>query len=55
MASRAVGNSRGDRPRGRRSLAAALYLAEPEQLRLPFVLERSWIGPVLRRDPASLT
>ena len=41
----------GDPPRGRRSLAAALHLAEPEQLRLPFVLERSWIGPVLRRDP----
>jgi LuxR family transcriptional regulator, maltose regulon positive regulatory protein len=41
----------GDRPRGRRSLAAALDLAEPEQLRLPFVLERGWIGPVLRRDP----
>jgi LuxR family transcriptional regulator, maltose regulon positive regulatory protein len=40
-----------DRPRGRRSLASALRLAEPEQLRLPFVLERSWIGPVLRRDP----
>jgi LuxR family maltose regulon positive regulatory protein len=41
----------GDRPRGRRSLAFALRLAEPEQLRLPFVLERSWIGPVLHRDP----
>ena len=41
----------GDRLRGRRSLAAALHLAEPEQLRLPFVLERSWIGTVLRRDP----
>ena len=41
----------GDRARGRRSLASALRLAEPEQLRLPFVLERGWIGPVLRRDP----
>ncbi len=41
----------GDRPRGRRSLGSALRLAEAEQLRLPFVLERSWIGPVLRRDP----
>jgi LuxR family transcriptional regulator, maltose regulon positive regulatory protein len=40
----------GDRARGRRSLAAALRLAEPEQLRLPFAMERSWIGPVLRRD-----
>ena len=41
----------GDRARGRRSLASALRLAEPEQLRLPFAIERSWIGPVLRRDP----
>jgi LuxR family transcriptional regulator, maltose regulon positive regulatory protein len=41
----------GDSPQGRRSLASALRLAEPEQLRLPFDLERSWIGPVLRRDP----
>ena len=41
----------GDRMRGRRSLAAALKLAVPEQLRLPFALERGWIGPVLQRDP----
>jgi LuxR family transcriptional regulator, maltose regulon positive regulatory protein len=41
----------GDRPRGRRSLASALRLAGPEQLRLPFALERSWIEPVLQRDP----
>ncbi len=40
-----------DRARGRRSLATALRLAEPEQLRLPFDVERSSIGPVLRRDP----
>jgi LuxR family maltose regulon positive regulatory protein len=40
----------GDRARGRRSLAAALRLAEREHLRLPFVMERGWIGPVLRRD-----
>ena len=42
----------GDRARGRRSLAAALRLAEPEQLRLPFAVERGWIEPVLRADPA---
>ena len=42
---------RGDHARGRRSLASALRLAEREQLRLPFALERSWIGPALRRDP----
>ncbi len=41
----------GDRVRGRRSLASALRLAGPEQLRLPFALERGWIEPVLRRDP----
>jgi len=42
---------RGDRARGRTSLASALRLAEPEQLRLPFVIEHGWIEPVLRRDP----
>jgi LuxR family maltose regulon positive regulatory protein len=39
-----------DRTRGHRSLASALRLAEREQLRLPFVMERSWIGPVIARD-----
>ena len=41
----------GDCARGRGSLVHALRLAEPEQLRLPFVLERGWLRPVLRRDP----
>jgi LuxR family maltose regulon positive regulatory protein len=41
----------GDGTRGRKSLASALRLAEREQVRLPFVVERSWLGPVLRRDP----
>ena len=41
----------GDCARGRRSLGRALRLAERERLRLPFALERGWIGPVLRRDP----
>jgi LuxR family maltose regulon positive regulatory protein len=41
----------GDDGHGRRSLASALRLAEHEQIRLPFVLDRSWLGPVLRRDP----
>jgi LuxR family maltose regulon positive regulatory protein len=41
----------GDGARGRRSLAFALRLAEREQLRLPFVIERGWLGPVLRREP----
>ena len=41
----------GESALGRRSLVRALRLAEREQLRLPFVLERGWIRPVLRRDP----
>jgi LuxR family transcriptional regulator, maltose regulon positive regulatory protein len=41
----------GDSARGRRSLTSALRLAEREQVRLPFAMERGWIGPVLRRDP----
>ena len=41
----------GDGAHGRRSLASALRLAEREQLRLPLVLERGWLGPALRRDP----
>jgi len=51
LADARLGYASGDRARGHRSLAAALRLADPEQLRLPFVLERSWIGPVLRQDP----
>ena len=46
-----LGYDRGDDGRGRRSLACALRLAEREQFRLPFVLERGWLGAVLRRDP----
>ena len=41
----------GDGAQGRRSLASALRLAEREQRRLPLVLERGWLGSVLRRDP----
>ncbi len=41
----------GDRADGRRSLQRALRLGEPERLRLPFVMERTWIRPVLRADP----
>ncbi len=43
--------SRGVPARGARSLAHALRLAEREQLRLPFVLERGWLRQALRRDP----
>jgi LuxR family maltose regulon positive regulatory protein len=41
----------GDHARGRRSLESALRLGEREQLRLPFAMERTWLEPVLRRDP----
>ena len=41
----------GDRARGRRSLESALRLAEREQRRLPFAMQRAWLGSVLRRDP----
>ncbi len=41
----------GDQTRGHRSLASALRLAEPEQFRLPFVMESDWIRRVLRQDP----
>jgi LuxR family maltose regulon positive regulatory protein len=40
----------GDHSRGHRSLAAALRLAESEQRKLPFVLDRGWIEPQLPRD-----
>jgi LuxR family transcriptional regulator, maltose regulon positive regulatory protein len=41
----------GDHAHGHRSLTSALRVAEREQLRLPFALERGWIEPVLRQDP----
>ena len=46
-----LGYSGDDGTRGRRSLASALHLAEHEQLKLPFLAEQSWLGPVLSRDP----
>ena len=41
----------GDGARGRRCLERALRLARPEQERLPFVMERTWLRPILRHDP----
>ena len=38
-----------DRDRGRRSLERALILGEAAHIRLPFVMERSWMRPVLAR------
>jgi LuxR family transcriptional regulator, maltose regulon positive regulatory protein len=40
----------GDGATGRKCLAQALKLAEPEQVQLPFAIERAWIQPVLRQD-----
>ena len=42
----------GDRARAQRSLASALRLAGRDQLRLPLLMERDWIGPVLQHAPA---
>jgi LuxR family transcriptional regulator, maltose regulon positive regulatory protein len=39
----------GDAASGRRSLQRALHLAEPQRLRLPFAMERSWLKPALER------
>ena len=41
----------GDGACGRRHLERALQLAKPERIKLPFVLERTWLRQVLRRDP----
>jgi LuxR family maltose regulon positive regulatory protein len=41
----------GDGARGRRCLEHALQLAKPEQMKLPFAAERTWLRQVLRRDP----
>ncbi len=46
----AVSYQRGDGVNGRKHLTQALKLAEPERIRLPFAMERSWILPVLRED-----
>ena len=46
-----VGYRRGDCATGRKCLAEALKLAEPEHVQLPFAMERAWIQPVLRQDP----
>jgi LuxR family transcriptional regulator, maltose regulon positive regulatory protein len=51
LADARLGYASHDGERGRRSLASALHLAEQEQFRLPFLMESSWLGPVLRRDP----
>jgi LuxR family transcriptional regulator, maltose regulon positive regulatory protein len=41
----------GDGARGRHCLERGLELAKAEQTRLPFVMERTWLWQVLRRDP----
>jgi len=51
LADALLGFRSGDQARARRSLQRALRLGEPERLRLPFAMERSWIRPALRRHP----
>jgi LuxR family maltose regulon positive regulatory protein len=41
----------GDTSRGRRSLDRALRIGDREHISLPFALSRSWLLPILRRDP----
>jgi LuxR family maltose regulon positive regulatory protein len=50
-----LGYRGGDPARGRRAFAAALRLAEHEQLRLPFVLEHSWAGQAVDGNPGLAT
>ena len=50
LADARLGYSGDDGTRVRRSLASALHLAEREQLKLPFLTEQSWLGPLLSRD-----
>ena len=51
LADARLGYGGGDQARGRQSLLRALEMAEPETLRLPFVMQAAWIRPVLRNDP----
>jgi len=51
LATARISYAAGERAEGRRSLQRALRLAEPERLRLPFALERTWLRRVLRADP----
>jgi LuxR family transcriptional regulator, maltose regulon positive regulatory protein len=51
LATARISYTDGERAEGRRSLQRALRLAEPERLRLPFALERTWLRRVLRADP----
>jgi len=46
-----LGYGTGDGARGRRCLDRALQLARPEQVKLPFAMERTWLRQALRRDP----
>ena len=52
LADARLGYETGDLSRAQRALASALRLAGRDQLRLPLLMERSWIGPVLQHAPA---
>lgn len=51
LAESRLGYGLGDRATGRRTFEQALSLAEAEQVRLPFVLDRAWIQGALQADP----
>jgi LuxR family maltose regulon positive regulatory protein len=46
-----LGYASGEASRGRRSLVRALRIGDREGIGLPFALSRSWLMPILRRDP----
>ena len=52
LADARLSHDSGDRARAQRSLTSALRLARRDQLRLPLLMERGWIGPVLQHAPA---
>ena len=52
LADARLGYETGDLSQAQRALASALRLAGRDQLRLPLLMERGWIGPVLQHDPA---
>ena len=51
LADARLGYSTGDESRGRQALRQALRTGMAQQARLPFILGRGWLRPVLRSDP----
>jgi len=51
LADARLGYATGDEARGQRALRQALRAGLAQQARLPFILARGWLRPVLRSDP----